>query len=62
MLSVTIRFYITAGGITAIIALIVHMSYQLGGIMTTFRKHVKDSEKAYEDQEKRLRVLERRRK
>jgi hypothetical protein len=61
MFTVAIRFYLTSGGILAIIGILLRMTWQTSRMVEAFHHHVKESDEKFADQNGRLTYLERRR-
>jgi hypothetical protein len=61
MLTVTIRFYLTAGGLVAILAVLLRISWTLGRFRQEFADHIQQDEKAFAEIDKNVRELRARR-
>jgi hypothetical protein len=48
MLSVTVRFYLTAGGLVSILLVLLRISYTLGRFRQEFSDHLKADEVAFQ--------------
>lgn len=61
MLDVTVRFYLTFGGVIAIIGLMMRLSYQLGAFKRSFEDHLIQDAKLFEAVDRDVRELRARR-
>jgi hypothetical protein len=61
MLTVTVRFYITAGGIASILLVLWRIAFILGGFKQSFESHMEQDEKQFESIDKNIRELRQRR-
>lgn len=61
MLDVTVRFYVTTGGIAGLAVLLMRISFQVGGFKRAFEEHVKQDDYRFSSHDADIRELRSRR-